>query len=80
MKRSWARLSGEPALISGAVVAVLNLLALFGVYSLTAEQLAGVNTALVAILALVIRATVSPTHGKPFHMPVLHRPRSKPAA
>lgn len=70
MKKVWKRLSAEPALISGAVMAIINLLALFGVFTLTADQLAGVNAALVALLAVVIRATVTPEHGVPLQMPV----------
>ncbi len=70
MKKVWERLSAEPALMSGAVMAVINLLALFEVLTMTADQLAGVNAALVAVLAVVIRATVSPSHGVPFEMHV----------
>lgn len=80
MKHVWERLSGEPALLSGAVMAVVNLLILFGVLSLTTDQLAGVNAALVAVLAVVIRATVAPEHGQPFHLPTVRGSRAKPAA
>lgn len=80
MKKAWERLSAEPALLSGAVMALVNLLVLFGVFSLTTDQLAGVNTALVAVLALVVRATVAPEHGKSFHLPTVRGSRSKPAS
>lgn len=79
MKKVWERLSAEPALLSGAVMAVVNLLALFGAVTLTADQLAGINAALMAVLAVIIRATVTPRHGEPFHLPAVRRPRSRPA-
>jgi hypothetical protein len=80
MKAAWERLSGEPALLSGAVMALINLVVLLGMFGLTTDQLAGVNTALVALLAVVIRATVAPEHGRPFHVPTVRGSRSKPAS
>jgi uncharacterized membrane protein YkgB len=60
MRQIWKNIAGEPALISGAIMAIINLLALFGVWNPTPEQLGGVNTAVAAILALVVRASVTP--------------------
>jgi hypothetical protein len=48
----------EPAIIGAAVVAVLNALVLLGVVSLTPEQIAGINIALVAVLGLFVRQSV----------------------
>lgn len=53
-------LTKEPAVIAGAVTAVLNALVLLGVFTLTTEQLAGVNAALAAVLALCVRSAVTP--------------------
>ena len=53
-------LSKEPVAISAAVVALVNLLSLFGVISLTTDQLAGLNTVLVLILGLFSRQSVTP--------------------
>lgn len=50
----------RPVTISGAIVALLNVPVLFGVWSITAEQLAGVNTALVALLGLFTYKSVTP--------------------
>ena len=52
----------EPALVAGAVMALVNLAVLFGV-DLTADQIAGINTALAAVLAVVVRRAVTPTGG-----------------
>lgn len=51
----------EPAVISGAVIVAVNALALFGVVAVSAEQLAGLNAGLAALLALFTRQTVTPT-------------------
>lgn len=51
----------EPALISGALVAVLNALVALSVISLTAEQISAVNVALVAVLTIFVRQSVTPT-------------------
>lgn len=50
----------EPVAISAAVVAVLNALVLLGVVHLTPDQIAGVNAAVVAVLALIVRSKVTP--------------------
>ena len=51
----------EPAIISGALVAVLNALVALSVISLSAEQISSINVALVAVLALFVRQSVTPT-------------------
>ena len=55
-----SKLKLEPAAISGALVAVINLLVLFGVVTLTPDQIAAVNAALVAVLAVFVRNRVTP--------------------
>ncbi|NBW09921.1 MAG: hypothetical protein EBR82_18035 [Caulobacteraceae bacterium] len=55
-----SKLKLEPAAISGALVAIINLLVLFGVVSLTPDQIAAVNTALAAVLAVFVRQSVTP--------------------
>lgn len=51
----------EPAIISGALVAILNALVALSVISLTAEQISAVNVALVAVLTIFVRQSVTPT-------------------
>lgn len=51
----------EPALISGALVAILNALVALSVISLTAEQISAINVALVAVLTIFVRQSVTPT-------------------
>lgn len=51
----------EPVAVSAAVVALVNLLILFGVVPLTAEQVAGIDTALILVLGLFVRQQVTPT-------------------
>jgi hypothetical protein len=55
------RLANEPALTSGLVTAAANLLVVFGVVNLSGEQVAAVNAALVAVLAVFVRRSVTPT-------------------
>ena len=50
-------LQREPAVIAGAVIAVLNALQQFGVINLTADGLSAVNIALIAVLTLFVRQT-----------------------
>lgn len=50
----------EPVAIAGAVIAMLNVGQLLGVISLDADALAGINTAMVAVLSLFVRSKVSP--------------------
>ena len=56
---SWKeRLFNEPALIAGAVAAVVNMLVVLGVpwfAELTGDQLAAINTAMAAVLAVFVR-------------------------
>lgn len=54
-------LKAEPALISGAIVAILNALVLLNVLDLTVDQIAGINVAVVAVLSLIVRQSVTPT-------------------
>jgi hypothetical protein len=51
----------EPALAAGAVMAVVNMLVVFQVWALSAEQLSAVNTAVAAVLAVLVRHAVRPT-------------------
>ena len=53
---------------TGAVVASINVVAAFGVWTPTPEQLAAVNSALAAIFALLIRATVEHRYGTPVQL------------
>lgn len=54
------RILREPNLISSAVVAVLNSAVLFGL-DWTAAQIAGLNVAVVAVLAIATRAMSTPS-------------------
>lgn len=54
------RIRQEPALVAGTVQAVLGLAAAFGA-GLTAEQTGAVLAFTAAVLALVVRANVTPT-------------------
>jgi hypothetical protein len=74
MNRVWQRISAEPAVATGAVVAFLNAVAAFRVWTPAPEQLAAVNSMLVAFFALVVRATVDHRHGTPVR---LSRPRPR---
>jgi hypothetical protein len=65
MKGIWQRISAEPAIATGAVVASVNVIAAFRVWMPTPEQLAAINSALAAIFALLVRATVEHKHGTP---------------
>jgi len=65
MKEVWQRISAEPAVATGAVVASINAVAAFGAWAPTPMQLAAVNSALVAIFALLTRATVHHKYGTP---------------
>jgi hypothetical protein len=65
MKEVWHRISAEPAVATGAVVASMNAVAAFGAWAPTPMQLAAVNSALVAIFALLTRATVHHKYGTP---------------
>lgn len=53
-------LTKEPAVISGAVLAVVNALVLLGAVAATSDQLAGANVAMVAVLSLFVRQSVTP--------------------
>lgn len=55
-----ALLDKEPAVITSTLVAIVNALVLFNVLSWTAEQIAGANVALLAVLGLFVRAKVTP--------------------
>lgn len=49
----------EPALILGAIGALITLVTAFGL-NLTVEQVAGINAGAVAILSLIVRQKVTP--------------------
>lgn len=49
----------EPALILGAVGAIITLVTAFGL-DLNGEQVAGINAATVAILSVIVRQKVTP--------------------
>jgi len=46
-------------------LAVINLLAAFGVFTPTPEQLGSVNAVLAVVLGIVTRTQVTPTNGTP---------------
>lgn len=54
-------LNKQPAVISGAVLAVIQVLVLFNVIQVDEIQLAAINTALVAVLTLFVQQTSTPT-------------------
>lgn len=62
-----SRIQGEPSYSAGAVMAVINLLVVFNVMSLTADQLSAINTVVAAVLAVVVRRAVTPLSGTPIH-------------
>jgi hypothetical protein len=68
MNGIWQRISAEPAVATGAVMASVNVVAAFGVWTPTPEQLAAINSALAAIFALLVRATVDHKHGTPVRL------------
>ena len=51
----------EPAVVAGAVIAVLQALVLFNVVQVDEIQLAAINTALIAVLSLLVRQNSTPT-------------------
>ena len=55
------RIRNEPVLVTGLVEAVLALLLAFGV-NLSPEQVGAVLAVVAAVLALVVRRKVTPTH------------------
>jgi hypothetical protein len=68
MNGIWRRISAEPAVVTGAVVASINVVAAFRVWMPTPEQLAAINSALAAVFALLIRATVEHKYGTPVRL------------
>lgn len=80
MNAIWRRVSAEPAVATGAIVATVNVVAAFRAWTPTPEQLAAINSALAAVFALLIRATVEPRHGTPLRRrQAASRPRRAPA-
>jgi hypothetical protein len=77
MNGIWQRISAEPAVMTGAIMATVNVVAAFRVWTPTPEQLAAINSALAAIFALLVRATVVHRHGTPVR---LRRTRDTPGA
>lgn len=55
------RLQKEPALVAGAVQALLGLLLAFGV-KLSQEQVGAIMACTAALLALLVRGKVTPTN------------------
>jgi len=68
MNGIWQKISAEPAVVTGVVVASVNVVAAFRVWAPTPEQLAAINSALAAIFALLVRATVEHKHGTPVRL------------
>lgn len=56
----WDRISNEPVLLTGAITAIVNLLAAFSVVDVTEQQLGVINVAVVTVLALFTRSKVTP--------------------
>lgn len=54
------RIKNEPALVGGALTAILNALVLLDVAALSVEQITGLNVAVAAVLALFVRSRVTP--------------------
>jgi hypothetical protein len=79
MNAIWRRVSAEPAVATGAVVAIINVVAAFRAWTPTPEQLAAINSVLAAAFALLIRATVDPRHGTPVRRRSRARGRPGPA-
>ena len=50
----------EPALIAGAIAIAINLAISFGL-NLTSDQVALINALVVAVLAIIVRQSVTPT-------------------
>jgi ABC-type transport system involved in cytochrome bd biosynthesis fused ATPase/permease subunit len=50
----------EPVVWQTALMALVNLLVVFGVINWTAAQIGAVNAALAAILGLIVRSVVTP--------------------
>ena len=83
MKGVWRRIGAEPAVVTGVVVAGINAVAAFRVWTPTPEQLAAINSALAAIFALLVRATVDHRYGTPVQLRrarprQAHKPASQP--
>ena len=53
-------LNREPAAISAAVLALINVAVLLGAVDLSANQLGGINTAVALLLGLFVRQSVTP--------------------
>lgn len=53
-------LNREPAAISAALIAALNVAVLLNVVALSADQLGGINTATALLLGLFTRTAVTP--------------------
>ncbi len=68
MKAIWQKISAEPAVVTGVVVASLNAVAAFRVWTPTPEQLGAMNGLLAASFALLVRATVDHKHGTPVRL------------
>jgi hypothetical protein len=65
MKGIWHKIIAEPAAATGAVVASVNVVAAFRVWTPAPEQLAAINSTLAAVFALLVRAAVDHKHGTP---------------
>jgi hypothetical protein len=75
MNKFWQRVIAEPALASGAVVASINVIAAFEIWTPRPDQLAAINGLLVAISAIIVRTFVDHRHG----VPLQGRRRRQPA-
>lgn len=51
----------EPAAIAAVLAAVLPLLVVFGVVDMDADQIAGIEAAVVLVLGLFVRQSVTPS-------------------
>lgn len=54
-------LNREPAAISAALIAALNVAVVLDVVSLSVDQLGSINTAVALLLGLFVRQSVTPT-------------------
>lgn len=53
-------LNSEPALLAGAVMAVLQVVVIVGWLELNVDELAAISIALTSVLALFVRSKVKP--------------------
>lgn len=78
IRNFWIRIRDEPALLTGAIIAIVNVFAAAQVWQPTEQLLAAINTALAAVLALFMHGSMPPAKNNsiPDYKRV-RRPRSR---